>query len=121
MRDRDLLDQRSPTATAGAPPRLSELWAGDRADRLVGDGVSFGSALVRLAQRLAATAVDQPRQCLNGLHWHTLKTLDRHRLEASVGAFEPGEVCLLVMDESALHKCHRYASVIMDAERTRAL
>lgn len=43
---------------------------------------------------------------LTGLHWHTLKTLDKRRL---------------VMDEFALHKGHRYATVIMDAERTRVL
>lgn len=43
------------------------------------------------------------------------------RLEAEVGAFEPGDVRRLVMDEFALHKGHRYATVIMDAERTRVL
>ena len=57
---------------------------------------------------------------LTGLHWHTLKALDKSAAwEASVGAFEPGDVRRLVMDEFALHKGHRYATVIMDAERTR--
>ncbi len=55
---------------------------------------------------------------LTGLHWHTLKTLDKRRMEAAVGVFEPGEVRRLVMDEFALHKGHRYATVIIDAERT---
>ncbi|MFO5782855.1 ISL3 family transposase, partial [Klebsiella pneumoniae] len=50
-----------------------------------------------------------------------LKQLDKRRLEAAVGAFEPGDVRRLVMDEFALHKGHRYATVIMDAERTRVL
>jgi transposase len=58
---------------------------------------------------------------LIGLHWHTLKALDKRRLNTSVGAFEPGEVCRLIMDEFALHKGHRYATAIMDAERTRVL
>src|SRR5690606_36833475 len=58
---------------------------------------------------------------LTGLHWHTLKALDKRRLQVEVGAFEPGEVRRLVMDEFALHKGHRYATVIMDAERTRVL
>lgn len=58
---------------------------------------------------------------LTGLHWHTIKTLDKRRLEASVGGFDPGDVRRLVMDEFALHKGHRYATVIMDAERTRVL
>lgn len=58
---------------------------------------------------------------LTGLHWHTLKTIDKRRLSADVGAFDPGQVRRLVMDEFALHKGHRYATVIMDAERTRVL
>ena len=58
---------------------------------------------------------------LTGLHWHTIKTLDKRRLERCVGDFEPGDVRRLVMDEFALHKGHRYATVIMDAERTRVL
>ncbi len=58
---------------------------------------------------------------LTGLHWHTIKDIDKRRLQASVGTFEPGAVRRLVMDEFALHKGHRYATVIMDAERTRVL
>lgn len=58
---------------------------------------------------------------LTGLHWHTLKAIDKRRLEAEVGAFEVSDVRRLVMDEFALHKGHRYATVIMDAERTRVL
>ena len=58
---------------------------------------------------------------LTGLHWHTIKAIDKHRLQVSVGAFDPGDVRCLVMDEFALHKGHRYATVIMDAERTRVL
>ncbi|TBW36340.1 ISL3 family transposase, partial [Azotobacter chroococcum] len=42
-------------------------------------------------------------------------------LQAAFGTFEPGDVRRLVMDEFALHKGHRYATVIMDAERTRVL
>ena len=58
---------------------------------------------------------------LTGLHWHTLKTLDKRRLQAEVGTFYSSGVRRLVMDEFALHKGHRYATVIMDAERTRVL
>ncbi|POU31649.1 ISL3 family transposase, partial [Aeromonas hydrophila] len=38
---------------------------------------------------------------LTGLHWHTIKTIDIRRLQASVGTFEPGAVRRLVMDEFA--------------------
>lgn len=58
---------------------------------------------------------------LTGLHWHTIKAIDKQRLQQQFGAFEPGDVRRLVMDEFALHKGHRYATVIMDAERTRVL
>ncbi|SEI50822.1 Transposase [Azotobacter beijerinckii] len=40
---------------------------------------------------------------LTGLHWHTLKALDKRCLQASVGASDPGDVRRRVMDEFALH------------------
>ena len=58
---------------------------------------------------------------LTGVGWHTINEIDKRRLQTSVGTIELGEVRRLVMDEFALHKGHRYATVIMDAERTRVL
>jgi len=58
---------------------------------------------------------------LTGLHWHTIKEIDRLRLEAKHGEFEGRGVRRLVMDEFALHKGHRYATVVMDAEAMRVL
>ena len=58
---------------------------------------------------------------LTGLHWHSIKEIDRRRLEAEVGAFDAGPVRRLAMDEFALHKGHRYATVVIDAERKRVL
>lgn len=58
---------------------------------------------------------------LTGLHWQSVKDVDKRRLERNVGAFDLGEVRRLVMDEFALHKGHRYATVIMDADRKRVL
>ena len=58
---------------------------------------------------------------LTGLHWHTIKEIDRLRLEAKYGEFEGRGVRRLVMDEFALHKGHRYATVVMDAEAMRVL
>jgi transposase len=60
-------------------------------------------------------------QRLTGLHWRTIKAIDQRRLQAQVGGFDPGQVRWLVMDEFALHKGHRYATVILDADRTRVL
>ncbi|WP_285797937.1 ISL3 family transposase [Metapseudomonas resinovorans] len=121
VRDRDLLDQR---VLLQLPVRRVDcLDCGRVTERI--DWLAPASRLTQrlrvwlegLLQLLPISHVSR----LTGLHWHTLKTLDKRRLEASVGAFEPGEVRRLVMDEFALHKGHRYATVIMDAERTQVL
>lgn len=58
---------------------------------------------------------------LTGLHWHTIKEIDHRRLEQQHGVFVADDVRRLVMDEFALHKGHRYATVVMDAERMKVL
>jgi len=58
---------------------------------------------------------------LTGLHWHTIKQIDHARLLAKHGRFEGRDVRRLVMDEFALHKGHRYATVVMDARTMRVL
>jgi transposase len=58
---------------------------------------------------------------LTGLHWHTLKTLDKQRLARDLPTPDLSQVRYLAMDEFALFKGHRYASVVMDAERTQVL
>ena len=70
-----------------------------------------------LAQLLPIAHVAQ----LTGLHWHTIKAIDHRRLERLHGEFVAGDVRRLVMDEFALHKGHRYATVVMDAQRMRVL
>jgi transposase len=58
---------------------------------------------------------------LTGLNWHTIKEIDHRRLERLHGEFVANDVRRLVMDEFALHKGHRYATVVMDADRMRVL
>jgi transposase len=58
---------------------------------------------------------------LTGLHWHTIKAIDHQRLERLHGEFNADGVRRLVMDEFALHKGHRYATVVMDVQRMRVL
>jgi len=70
-----------------------------------------------LAQLLPVAHVAQ----LTGLHWHTVKEIDRLRLQSLHGRFEGCGVRRLVMDEFALHKGHRYATVVMDAQTMRVL
>lgn len=58
---------------------------------------------------------------LTGLNWHTIKAIDHQRLERLHGAFDAAGARRLVMDEFALHKGHRYATVVMDAQCMRVL
>ena len=47
------------------------------------------------------------------LHWHTVKAIDHQRLARELPAPDLSRVCRLVMDEFALHKGHRYATVVI--------
>jgi transposase len=121
VRDRDLFDQR---VQLRLPVRRVDCLTCGR----VTEHISWLAPASRLTRRLCTWIETLLRfmpishvSQLTGLHWHTIKTLDKRRLQAAFGTFEPGDVRRLVMDEFALHKGHRYATVIMDAERTRVL
>lgn len=78
----------------------------------------------RLAQAAAACCARLPTAHvaeLFGLHWSTVRELDRQRMQAQVDALPPAKPRRLVMDEFALFKGHRYASVILDADTRRVL
>jgi transposase len=121
VRDRDLFDRR---VRLRLPVRRVDCLSCGR----VTEHISWLAPASRMTRRLGAW-IETLLQLLpishvsrlTGLHWHTIKTLDRRRLQDTFGTFEPGDVRRLVMDEFALHKGHRYATVIMDAERTRVL
>ena len=49
-----------------------------------------------------------------GLGWHTVKALDKAWLRQSVVAPDWSRIHYLAMDEFALHKGHRYATVVVD-------
>ena len=121
VRDRDLFDQR---VLLQLPVRRVDCLSCGR----VTERIDWLEPASRLTQRLRIWLESLLRLLpishvsqLTGLHWHTLKTLDKRRLQAEVGNFDSTGVRRLVMDEFALHKGHRYATVIMDAERTRVL
>lgn len=76
--------------------------------------VNYVEALVRLLP------VKQVAELL-GLHWHTVKAIDHQRLAREVKVPNLGRVRRLIMDEFALFKGHRYATVAICADTQQVL
>ncbi len=55
------------------------------------------------------------------LDWQTVKAVDKLQLDHCFGEIELGNVRHLIMDEFAIQKGHKYATIVMDAETHRAL
>ncbi|MEZ9278023.1 transposase, partial [Vibrio sp. 10N.286.49.F3] len=53
---------------------------------------------------------------LTSVHWHTIKEIDKRRLRQVVPSVKWEGLRQLVMDEFAIFKGHRYATVIADAK-----
>jgi transposase len=92
------------------------------------EAVSWLDRHARLTRRLADTVSTLCARLptahvaeLFGLHWSTVRSLDQRRLEGAVAALPPAHPRRLVMDEFALYKGHRYASVVLDADTRRVL
>ena len=58
---------------------------------------------------------------LSGLHWETVRKIDRQRPEGKLAALPEAEPVRLVMNEFALFKVRRYATVVLDANTRRVL
>lgn len=78
----------------------------------------------RLAQsvaRLCAATSVQQAATWHRIDWKTAKAIDFRHLETTLGPPDLEGVRLLAMDEFAIQKGHRYATVVVDPERKRVL
>jgi transposase len=82
--------------------------------RLTGRLIAHVEALLRL---LPIRHISQ----LTGLHWHTIRTIDARRLAREVTPPDLSRVRRLIMDEFALFKGHRYATVAICADTQQVL
>jgi len=78
-------------------------------------------AMVRWVEALTALLPVAHVARLLGLHWHTVRALDHQRLARDVQPPDLTRVRRLIMDEFALHKGHRYASVAICADTQQVL
>jgi transposase len=58
---------------------------------------------------------------LTGLHWETVRKIERAKLTQELAELPEAQPTRLVMDEFALFKGHRYATVVLDADTRQVL
>ncbi len=77
--------------------------------------------LVRHVEELCKLLPVKHVSALVGLSWNTVKRVDKARLIRELPSIAWSEVRRLVIDEFALHKGHRYATVVADADTRQVL
>ena len=77
--------------------------------------------LARSVARFCTVASVRHAARWHGVDWKTAKAIDFRELERTLGPPDLDGVRLLAMDEFAIQKGHRYATVVVDAERKRVL
>ena len=101
-------------ACSACGPRLEQVdWLGphSRVTRWLADSV---------ARLCAVTSVLHAARW-DGIDWETAKAIDFRALERRLRPIDLDGVRRLAMDEFAIQKGHRYATVVADAERKRVL
>ncbi|WP_200650324.1 ISL3 family transposase [Stutzerimonas stutzeri] len=78
-------------------------------------------AMVRWVETLVRLLPIKHVADLVGLHWHTVKAIDLGRLHRDIAAPDLSRVRRLIMDEFALYKGHRYATVAICADTQQVL
>lgn len=73
-----------------------------------------------VARLCAVTSILQAARWF-GLDWKTVKRIDFRHLERTLGPIDLAGVTVIAMDEFAIQKGHRYATVVVEPERKRVL
>lgn len=97
----------------GGPKRMQIDWI-DEQQRVTR---RLGESILMLCSCMAISHIAR----FYGVHWHTVKRLDKRRLRSLVGTPDFSGVRVIGVDEFALHKGHRYATVVVEPERKRVL
>lgn len=121
IRERDILQYRTwlkvPVRRIRCPacgPRVEAIsWLPERS-RMTSRMRQWVEMLVRLLP--VKHAAD-----LLGLHWHTVKAIDHQRLRRETPQPNRDRLRRLIMDEFALYKGHRYATVVICADSQQVL
>lgn len=121
IRDCDLLDQRLSLELSVRRVRCGR--CGPKTER-ISWLPRHGRQTWRLVRQVEELCKDQPVKHVSKrleLPWHTVKRIDKARLLRELPTIDYSSLRRLVMDEFALHKGHRYASVIVDADTKQVL
>lgn len=78
-------------------------------------------ALIQQVEVLASLLPIKQVAALLGLHWHTVKAIDHQRLTRELQVPDLSRLRRLIMDEFALFKGHRYATVVICADTQQVL
>lgn len=109
-----LLVHRVRVACPHCGPRVEALDWLDRYSRVT-------RRLAESVARLCAFAPIKKAAEFFNLHWQTVKDIDKQHLLHTLGPPDLSGVTLLAMDEFAIRKGHRYATVVVDPTTKRIL